>query len=187
MAAILYRIKNKEYEEPFASSGDVFPDVSSDRWSVTEIEYMTDQGVIYGYPDGEFKPEQNLTRAEFAALIYRFVGLTETDATNIFSDLNMDHWAYDEILALCDEGLVQGYEDGTFRAENDITRAEVMTVVNKILGRNPSEEYVKSLNFNPYNDLESDKWYYVIVLEATITHDYYLDDNDVEIEWENWK
>ena len=62
-----------------------------------------------------------------------------------------------------------------------------MTVVNKILGRNPSEEYVKSLNFNPYNDLESDKWYYVIVLEATITHDYYLDDNDVEIEWENWK
>ena len=82
---------------------------------------------------------------------------------------------------------MQGYEDGTYRPENQITRAEVMIVINKILGRNPSEPYVKSLGFNPFNDLEKDKWHYTAVLEATITHNYYLDDNGVEIKWEDCK
>ena len=80
-----------------------------------------------------------------------------------------------------------GYEDGTFRAQSNITRAEVMTVINKILGRNPSDEYVKTLGYNPYNDLEKDKWYYVAVLEATVTHNYYLGKNGVEIKWEDCK
>lgn len=188
MAAIIYRIKNKEYEEPFVVGGDVFPDVAKDRWSVTEIEYMAADGVINGYPDGEFKPEQNLTRAEFAALISRFVKLDESDNNEaVFPDLDNGHWAYGDIMALYDEGFINGYEDGTFRAENEITRAEVMTVVNKILGRNPSDDYVKSLDYNPFNDLIKEKWYYVIVLEATITHNYYLDDDGVEIKWEDCK
>ena len=82
---------------------------------------------------------------------------------------------------------MQGYEDGTYRPENHITRAEVMTVINKILGRNPSEPYVKSLDFNPFSDLKKDKWYYTTVLEATVTHNYYLDDKGVEIKWEDCK
>ena len=81
----------------------------------------------------------------------------------------------------------QGYEDGTYRPENQITRAEVMTVINKILGRNLSEPYVKSLDFNPFSDLKKDKWYYTTVLEATVTHNYYLDDKNVEIKWEDCK
>lgn len=187
-AAILYRIKNKEYEEPFAMSGDVFPDVTIDRWSVKEIEYMENDGVIYGYPDGTFGPERNLTRAEFAALICRFAELEQPeDEENIFDDLSDEHWAYDYILALYAAGLIEGYEDGTFRAENQITRAEVMTVINKILGRNPLESYVKSLDFTPFNDLDEDKWHYVTVLEATITHNYYLDDEGFEILWEDYK
>ena len=79
------------------------------------------------------------------------------------------------------------YEDGTYRPENQITRAEVMTVINKILGRNPSEPYVKSLDFNSFSDLEKDKWHYTAALEATITHNYYLDDKGVEIKWEDCK
>jgi len=82
---------------------------------------------------------------------------------------------------------MKGYEDKTFRADSKITRAEVMNVVNKLLGRNPSESYVKSLKLNPYNDLEEEKWYYVDVIEATITHNYYLDSKDVEIKWEDIK
>ena len=62
-----------------------------------------------------------------------------------------------------------------------------MTVINKILGRKPSEAYVKTLNFNPYTDLQKDKWYYTAVLEATITHNYYLDDSGFEIKWEDCK
>lgn len=187
VTSVLYRIMNHEYEEPFVATGDVFPDVKMSRWSALDIEYMADKGVVSGYPDGEFKPQNILTRAEFATLISLFVKLEKTKEENPFVDLEETHWAYENILKLAESGLMEGYEDGTFRAENEITRAEVMVVINKILGRNPSEEYVKSLDFNPYTDLEKSKWYYTAVLEATITHDYYLDDNDVEIKWENCK
>ncbi len=187
MTAILYRIKNKSYESPFISTGEVFPDVKANRWSVTEIEYMANKGYVTGYPEGDFRPSQNLTRAEFAALIFRFTEIEDKGIENKFTDFDSSHWAYDEVMALCRAGLMEGYEDNTFRAGNYITRAEVMTVVNKILGRNPSPSYVKSLDFNPFNDLEIQKWYYVAVLEATITHNYYLDDKDVEYKWEDWK
>lgn len=187
VAAILYRIKNKSYDEPFVVTGDVFPDVLLGRWSVKEIEYMTADSVITGYPDGEFKPERNLSRAEFAALVCRFAKLENNSYQNPFSDLSATHWAYKEILALCSAGLINGYEDGTYRPENEITRAEVMTVINKLLGRNPSDSYVRSLGLNPFNDLDRDKWYFVIVLEATVTHNYYLDEQAVEIQWEDYK
>ena len=187
IAAILYRITNHEYEKPFIETGDVFPDVKPERWSAHDIEYIADKEIVYGYPDGEFKPSRNLSRAEFAALIFRFTGIEKNDIENPFTDLNDAHWAYNEILALTAMGLVEGYEDSTFKTETNITRAEVMTVINKLLGRKPLENYVKTLEFNPYNDLYDNKWYYVTVLEATITHNYWLDSADYEYKWEDWK
>jgi len=187
MAVILYRIKNKEYDAPFTTTGEVFPDVLKERWSVTEIEYMANDKVVKGYPDGEFKPQDNLTRAEFAALVCRFAKLERENVENLYSDLTAEHWAYEDIQTLTASGLMEGYEDGTFRAENEITRAEVMTVINKLLGRKPLDSYVKSLHYNPYNDLLEEKWYYVIVLEATITHNYYLDNKGFEYKWEDIK
>lgn len=187
MTSVLYRITSHEYEKPFIADGSKFADVTSDRWSAHDIEYMADKEIITGYPDGEFKPQNNLTRAEFASLIYRFAGLKTVDSQNPFDDLDEEHWAYKNILSLVHSGLIDGYEDGTFRPENEITRAEVMTVVNKILGRNPLDSYVKTLKFEPYTDLETDSWYYSAVIEATVTHDYYINDKSVEIKWENWK
>lgn len=187
MTAILYRIKIKQYDKPYSVNDNVFPDVTQDRWSAHNIGYMSKNDVIEGYPDGEFKPEKNLTRAEFAALIRRFTGIEQSDKQNIFPDLTNEHWAYEDIMALYGAGMLSGYEDGTIRPESDITRAEVMKAVNMMLGRNPSEPYVKALGYNPFNDLDADKWYYVIVLEATITHNYYLDDKGVEIKWEDCK
>jgi len=187
MAAILYRVKNKQYEKPFKTTGDVFPDVEKDRWSVTEIEYMAYHGIIKGYPEGDFRPSNNLTRAEFAALIRRFTDLPDSTKDNIFPDLSEEHWAFDDIMALYSAGFLNGYEDGTMRPENQITRAEVMKVMNIILGRKPIESYVKSLDVNPFNDLDDDKWYYVDVLEATITHNYYLNYGGYEYKWEDIK
>ena len=187
ITSILYRIVNHDYEKPFAATGEVFDDVKTDRWSAHDIEYMSEKGIVLGYPDGEFKPENNLTRAEFAALISRFAKLEKTDAENPFPDLDKSHWAYDDILKLSASGLMQGYEDGTYRPEDMITRAEVMTVINKILGRNPSESYVKSLDLDPFTDLTKDKWYYTAVLEATVTHNYFLDNKNTEIKWEDCK
>lgn len=187
MAAILYRVKNKQYEQPFKTTGKVFPDVSKDRWSVTEVEYMTFHGVIKGYPEGDFRPSGHLTRAEFAALIRRFTNLPDSKDKNIFSDLSEEHWAYEDIMALYSAGFLNGYEDVTMRPENKITRAEVMKVMNIILGRKPLESYIKSLDVNPFNDLDADKWYYVDVLEATITHNYYLNYSGYEYKWEDIK
>lgn len=188
MTAVLYRITNHEYEKPFAATGEVFGDIDLDRWSARDIEYMAEKGIAKGYPDGLFKPSNPLTRAEFAALICRFAKFEYDDnSQNPFPDLDKTHWAYNDILSLNSAKLMTGYEDGTFRAQSNITRAEVMTVINKILGRNPSDEYVKTLGYNPYNDLEKDKWYYVAVLEATVTHNYYLGKNGVEIKWEDCK
>ncbi len=180
IAAVLHRVK--EYEESTAT-GKVFPDVDADRWSADEIEKMAGEQIILGYPDGDFRPEGNLTRAEFAALIYRFAALESEDGDNYLSDLYDTHWAYKEIKALCNAGLVEGYEDGSFKPENNITRAEVMTVINKILGRKPVESYVKALDLNPYSDLEENQWYYTTVLEATINHDYNLDAAGYEHIW----
>lgn len=187
MTAILYRIKNKQYDKPFSIQGDVFPDVDINRWSVSDIEYMAKYNVIEGYPDGNFKPSNNLTRAEFAALIRRFAQIKQSDAQNIFPDLDSGHWAYNDIMALYGAGMISGYEDGTIRPEKEISRAEVMKTINLLLGRNPSEPYVKSLDYNPFNDLKTDTWYYVIVLEATVTHNYTLDDKGFEIKWEDCK
>lgn len=120
MTAVLYRITNHEYEKPFVTTGAVFDDISLDRWSALSIEYMAEKGVATGYPDGEFKPQGNLSRAEFAALICRFAGLDEAEGENPFSDLESSHWAYRNILALAKAGLVNGYDDGT---EREITRA----------------------------------------------------------------
>ncbi len=187
ITSILYRITNHEYEKPFIATGDAFPDVKAGRWSAHDIEYMADKKIVYGYPDGEFKPSRNLSRAEFAALIFRFAGIKNANIKNPFADLPETHWAYNEILALTNSGLIEGYPDKTYKPENNITRAEVMTVINKLLGRKPLESYVKSLEFNPYNDLFNDKWYYVTVLEATITHNYWLNDAGYEYKWEDWK
>ena len=188
MTVILYRIINHQYEAPFSISGDVFPDVEENRWSILEIEYMADKRIIEGYPTGDFRPAGNLTRAEFAALVSRFVKLDAPKGENKFHDVSEEHWARDYIVSLSESGLMEGYEDGSFRAENQITRAEVMTVVNKILGRKPHDSYVKGLKLSPFNDLKESKWYYVNVLEATITHNYYLNDKEtLEIKWEDIK
>lgn len=187
MATILYRVKNKQYDAPFITTGKVFPDVAKDRWSATEIEYMTNDKVILGYPEGDFRPTNKLTRAEFAALICRFTNLPAPTKRNVFDDLEKEHWAYDEILSLYSAGFLNGYEDGTVRPDREITRAEVMKVMNIILGRKPLESYIKSMSLNPFTDLESDKWYYVDVLEATITHVYILNSKNFEKKWEGIK
>jgi len=187
ITSILYRITNHEYEKPFVATGTVFPDVELGMWSAHDIEYMSEKQIVLGYPDGTFVPYGKLTRAEFAALIYRFANIKYANIKNPFTDLEETHWAYKEILALAKSGLVEGYPDKTYKPQENITRAEAMTVINKLLGRKPLESYVKSLEFNPFNDLSDDKWYYVTVLEATITHNYWLNSSGYEYKWEDWK
>lgn len=181
LATILYRVSNDA--SAVVASGDKFNDVSADRWSANAIEFMASKKVVNGYEDGSFKPENNLTRGEFAAMIARFANLTDTAASRTFSDVDSSYWGFKNIMALNKAGYINGYEDGTFRPEANVTRAEVMTVINKIIGRSADASYVKSLDNNKFSDLDKNAWYYVDVMEATTDHNYTLNKNGVETEW----
>ena len=181
LATILYRVSNDA--SAVVASGDKFNDVSADRWSANAIEFMASKKVVNGYEDGSFKPENNLTRGEFAAMIARFANLTDTAAPRTFSDVNSSYWGFKNIMALNKAGYINGYEDGTFRPGANVTRAEVMTVINKIIGRSADASYVKSLDNNKFSDLDKNAWYYVDVMEATTDHNYTLNKSGVETEW----
>lgn len=181
LATILYRVSNDA--SAVVASGDKFNDVSADRWSANAIEFMASKKVVNGYEDGSFKPENNLTRGEFAAMIARFANLTDTAASRTFSDVDSSYWGFKNIMALNKAGYINGYEDGTFRPEANVTRAEVMTVINKIIGRSADASYVKSLDNNKFSDLDKNAWYYVDVMEATTDHNYTLNKSGVETEW----
>lgn len=181
--ALISRIMPNDYTKPNAEMDVTFPDVDESRWSASDIMKLTEYGIIEGYPDGEFKPGNKITRAEMSTIISRFIDLSEVNGDPSYPDID-NHWAEGYINAIDKEELVQGYEDGTFRPDKEITRAETVTILNKICGRAPDLEYLLTCNFNPYNDLEKDKWYYKEVLEATISHKYTLDDESgLEIKW----
>lgn len=182
LAAMIYRIMPEDYKDPSPVKGDVFPDVAADRWSALSIETLAEQDILIGYEDGTFRPEDYITRAEASAVIARYLGLEDATEANNLTDIQ-GHWAEGYINAMAENQLIQGYEDQTFRPDNNITRAEAVTILNKVQGRAPSLEYLQTQDFNPFSDLREDTWYYQDVLEATITHTYTLDENNLEIEW----
>lgn len=161
-----------------------FPDVDQSRWSVTAISYMNKLGIVKGYPDGDFKPEASITRAEFAAMAAGFADLQEGDKT--FSDLDSSHWAYDVVRKAASAGWISGYPDGSFKADNPITRAEVVSITNKMLNRKADQDFVdrnldKLLSFI---DLNKDYWAYYPIMEATNGHDYIRNVNKVDEKWQ---
>lgn len=164
-----------------------FPDVDQSRWSVTAISYMNKLGIVKGYPDGDFKPEASITRAEFAAMAAGFADLQEGDKT--FSDLDSSHWAYDVVRKAASAGWISGYPDGSFKADNPITRAEVVSITNKMLNRKADQNFVdrnldKLLSFI---DLNKDYWAYYPIMEATNGHDYIRNVNKVDEKWQDRK
>ena len=161
-----------------------FPDVDQSRWSVTAISYMNKLGIVKGYPDGDFKPEASITRAEFAAMAAGFSDLQEGDKT--FSDLDSSHWAYDLVSKAASAGWISGYPDGTFKADNPITRAEVVTITNKMLNRKADQDFVdRNLDkLLPFIDLNKDYWAYYPIMEATNGHDYIRSSNKVDEKWQ---
>ena len=182
VAAIIFRIMPDDYAEPKPVTGDVFPDVLANRWSAQSIECLADMDILVGYPEGVYLPSNKITRAEFATIVARYAKLEPIEGETAFEDCK-DHWANGYINAIHQKELIVGYDDGTFRPNQNITRAEAVTIVNKILGRVPDTEFLKTRDFNPYSDLEESEWYYADILEATITHTYELSTEEKENPW----
>jgi len=151
-----------------------FSDVQSDGWYYTAITVLASKGVINGYPDGTYKPDGNITRAEFAAMASRFYSLMDGEVT--FSDVSSDHWAYSYIANAAARGWVNGYPDGTFRPDQNITRAEVIKITNAALGRVADKNYIDSTEgINKFIDLDKSHWAYYEIMEATNAHNFSMD------------
>ncbi|WP_409966958.1 S-layer homology domain-containing protein [Bengtsoniella intestinalis] len=161
-----------------------FSDVPSSAWYANAIGFMEDYGIVNGFVDGTFRGDDYITRAQFAAIVSRFDDLTLSDE-NIFSDVADDYWAVDYINSAVANGWIMGYSDGTFHPDDYITRAEAVTLVNRVLIRYADTDYVdENLDtLNTYVDVAPDYWAYYNILEASNKHDYDREDDGVSETW----
>lgn len=180
VATIFYRLLKEEKRAEIESDINYFTDVKSDRWSNKYISTLAKGGYIEGYNDATFKPEAYITRAEFTAMATRFAYLTNL-ADNTFTDIS-DHWAIDYILKACNEGWIMGYEDNTFRPEDNISRAETMAIINRMLVRHVNAEGIHK-DAKVWADNMVQDWYYYIVEEATNSHTYQRQTDGINETW----
>lgn len=176
------RLLNERPQKGIIYSRD-YKDISDDLWSVTAISYMSKLNMVKGYPDGNFMPAENITRAEFAAMATRFANITAGNKT--FTDVPKDHWAYDVIQKAAEAGWISGYPDGSFKPDQAITRAEVVAITNRMLNRFADEDFVdKNLGqIIHYRDMDKLHWAYYPVIEASNGHGYERKANGKDEKW----
>ena len=177
-ATMFYRLLNEDVKAEYETDENEFSDVSEADWYCTAVSTLANIGIFGGYPDGSFRPDAYITRAEIAAICARIDG-EDADETAEYSDID-GHWAADEISRVAELGWVKGYTDGTFRPNQQITRAEAMAVINRITERNPETKADLLDSMKTWVDNTEDKWYYIDVQEATVAHDYERKDNGRE-------
>ena len=179
VAAIFFRLLEDDVRDANYTRQNKFTDVSNDAWYCSAVSTLSAMGIISGYPDATFRPNASITRAEFAAIATRFdVNGDKTPAS--FNDI-AGHWAKDEISAAANNGWINGYTDGTFRPNNKITRAEAMTLVNRVLRRLPETAEDLHNDMIKWSDnSDTSAWYYLAVQEATNSHYYDLKENKHE-------
>lgn len=151
---------------------NTFNDVPKSHWAADYIGYMQQFGIITGYPDGSFRPDAPVARAEFAAIASRFEKLTE--GTKSFTDVPAAYWAAKYINFAATRGWVNGYPDGTFRPKDPITRTEVAAVTCRLLERTADQDYIRSHldQLRTFHDMTESHWAYWYVMEAANGHDY---------------
>ena len=166
-------------------NGTQFRDVRAGDWYASDVARLSSLGVIAGYPDGTFRPNASVTRAEFANVASKFVSAKSGQS---FSDLN-GHWAQGAIEKLKSAGWVTGYGDGSFRPDSVITRAEVVSITNRMLERAADANYVRNNRGSliQYTDLPSGHWAYLPIMEASNAHDYTRNADGSETWTRNWR
>ncbi len=174
-AIIIYRLLE---EHPTNIVKGAFSDVVEGAWYEEAVYALSNLGVLKGYHDGTFRPDADITRAEFAALAVRF---TDAIGSKSFIDVSSDHWAEDYIAAAHAADIIQGYPDGTFRPDEPILRSEATLIMNALLGREPDKNFIDHhAELVHFPDVPETYWDYYDIMEATNAHDYKFDDNGVE-------
>ena len=182
VATIFFRLLTDDVRDENLTKTNRYSDVTRADWYNTAVSTLSSMGIITGYPDGTFRPNAAITRAEFAAIAARFDNDGDKTAAK-FSDI-ATHWAKDEISIAYNNGWINGYPNGTFGPQRDITRAETMTLVNRVLNRQPETEDDLLPNMTVWTDNANPKaWYYLAVQEATNSHYYEFKTNS---QYEKW-
>ena len=186
VATIFFRLLEDETREANMTKSNGYNDMKDGAWYTCAVSTLSKMGIIKGYEDGSFKPDASISRAEFAAIAARFdPDGDKTPAT--FSDVS-SHWAKDEISIAANHGWIKGYEDGSFKPDQKITRAETMTLVNRVLKRLPEtkDDLHKDMKTWPDNQNES-AWFYLAVQEATNSHYQNLKKDGTHEKWESMR
>ncbi len=170
VATIFFRLLSDEVRNANMTKSNSFADVKSSDWFNTAVSTMANMGIVNGY-NGYYRPNDPITRAEFAAIAARFDkygNASEASFTDIY-----EHWAMKEINIAANNGWILGYDDGTFRPDQNITRAEAMTIIDRVLQRIPEsvDDLLPDMVIWPDN-MDTTKWYYLMVQEATNSHYY---------------
>ena len=183
VATIFFRLLTEEVRTANSTQSNSLSDVTRGQWFNHAVSTLSSMGIVKGHNDGTFAPNAPITRAEFAAIAARFDD-KNTDTSSKFTDI-ASHWAKNEIGIAANKGWINGYPDGTFRPNQYITRAEAMTLVNRVLNRLPenSSDLLDSMIKWPDNS-DVSAWYYLAVQEATNSHAY--SDKSKDDKYEKW-
>lgn len=183
VATIFFRLLTEEVRTANSTQSNSLSDVTRGQWFNHAVSTLSSMGIVKGHNDGTFAPNAPITRAEFAAITARFDD-KNTDTSSKFTDI-ASHWAKNEIGIAVNKGWINGYPDGTFRPNQYITRAEAMTLVNRVLNRLPenSSDLLDSMIKWPDNS-DASAWYYLAVQEATNSHAY--SDKSKDDKYEKW-
>ena len=179
VATIFFRLLTDETRDANSTKSNSYSDVAAGAWYNHAVSTLSAMGIVKGDSDGKFNPNAPITRAEFAAIAARFDDKANTTTAD-FSDI-ASHWAKNEISAASNNGWITGYPDGTFRPDNKITRAEAMTLVNRVLKRLPETAEDLHDDMIKWSDnSDASQWFYLAVQEATNSHYYQTKENQFE-------
>ena len=169
-ATILSRL-TEGFDENGTYPAAPYSDLNTSAWYAKYVNFAASKGIVNGRPDGTFDPDASITRAEFATMIANFAGVGRVEAPSASNDV-AGHWAAGYIVALERANIVTGYEDGTFRPNANITRAEAATMVNGAIDRTPDTALDLAANSytNPFTDVTAGQWFFAQVMEATVNH-----------------
>lgn len=184
VATIFFRMLTDEARDKYWSKTNNYVDVDPTKWFNNAVSTLSNMGIINGYPDGTFRPNASITRAEFAKIAVSFFKdhVRETMGDK-FSDIS-GKWYTEYINLAAELAIVNGYPDGTFRPDNSINRAEAMTIVNNTLRRSPHKDHLlPEDDMITWPDNPKSAWYYAAVQEATNSHEYQRASTDDTEQW----
>ena len=182
-AAAMFARLFKEYPGLDYNYKKYYTDVDESYWGFKEVAYLSEFGILSGYSDGTFRPNNKITRAEFVKIAESFEALT--CGLSPYNDVDGGHWAFRYIVSSAAKGWISGYPDGSFRPNSFISRAEAVTIVNRLLERRPDKDYIDTHKpeLKPFTDLKPSYWAYYEIYEAVDGHDYNRSFTDIEEHW----